>query len=78
MTAIIPLSISYDSTNLAGTVGGAAFELIDTFVFAITIIFTIINASCQRHSIDIEALVPVDILGKILKENYVMIGPGIY
>ena len=37
---------SYDSTNLAGTVGSAAFELIDTFIFAITIIFTIVNASC--------------------------------
>ena len=61
--------MSYDSTNLAGTVGSAAFELSDTFIFAIHIIFTIVNASCQRHSIDIKAFVPVGILGNILKDD---------
>ena len=62
--------INYNSNNLAGAICCAAFELRDTFIFAITIIFTIVNASRQRHSIDIEAFVPVGILGDILKENY--------
>jgi len=60
---------SYYFTNLAGTIGSVALELRDTFIFAITVIFTVVNASCQRHSIDIQTFIPVDVFGDILKYN---------
>ena len=61
--------MSYYFTNFAGTIGSMAFELGDTFIFAITVIFTIVNASCQRHSIDIQTFIPVDVFGDILEYN---------
>ena len=70
--------ISYDSTNLAGAICRAAFELSDTFIFAITIILTVVNASCQGHSIDIQTFVPVGIFSDILNGKYEVIELELY
>ena len=56
--------------HLAGAVGSEVFELRDTFTFTITVIFAIVYASCQRHSIDIETLIPVEILADVLQEIF--------
>ena len=58
-----------NSTNLAGTIGSAAFELGYTIIFTFTAIFTIVNASCQRHSIHIKTFIPIYILRDILNER---------
>ena len=39
-------SKSCNYTNLAGTIGSAAFEMSDAVTFAVSIIFTVVNASC--------------------------------
>ena len=57
-------------TNLAWTIRSAALKLSNTCIFAIIVIFTIINTSCQRHSIDIETFIPVGIFCNILKYDY--------
>ena len=64
------VSVIQNVFNLTRTVGSAAFELSDTVIFAITIIFTVVNAPCQRHPIDIETLIPVFIFCNILLDSY--------
>ena len=56
-----------NATNLAGTIGSEAFELSDTIIFAISIIFAVVNASCQGHSIGIQTFIPIGIFVDILK-----------
>ena len=58
-----------NSTNLAGTIGSAAFELGYTIIFTFAAIFTIVNASCQGHPVDIETRIPFGIFCYILKYN---------
>ena len=62
-------SKSCNYTNLAGTIGSAAFEMSDAVTFAVSIIFTVVNASSQRHSIDIQTFIPIGIFVDILKYN---------
>ena len=64
--------ISPNPTNLTRAIGSAAFELSDTVILAISFIFTIVNASCQRHPIDIETLIPVCIYGNILMDSFLI------
>ena len=54
-------------TNLTGAIRSATLELSNTCIFTVTVIFTIVNASRQRHSIDVETLIPVGIFCNILK-----------
>ena len=61
--------MSPNPKNLTGASCSVAFELRDTFIFAITVIFTVVNASCQRHAIDIQTSIPVDVFGDILEYN---------
>ena len=58
--------LSVYSTNLAGTIRSTTLELRDTFIFAITVVVAIVNASCQRRPIDIHTLIPVGIFSDIL------------
>ena len=59
-------------TNLTWTICSATLKLSNTCIFAMTVIFTIVNASCQRHSIDIETFIPVRIFSNILIDSVLM------
>ena len=58
-----------EKTYFTGAVFGASFELLNASCFAFSIVFTGIDAACQRHAILIQTFVPVGIFFKVLKNK---------
>ena len=54
-------------TNLAGTIVGASFELLNTGSFTIAIIITVVYAPGQRCAIVVKTLVPIGVFCDVLK-----------
>ena len=54
-------------THLTGTIVRESFKLFNTGIFAIAIIIAVIDAASQRHTIVIQALVPVFVFCDVLK-----------